>query len=427
MKKITIKGLDQTLLFEKINGLKVILLPYENRRDYYVNYTTKYGSVNLEFMNESDKNYYCSPKGTAHFLEHKMFEQEDGVDPFTFYSKTGTECNAGTSYTKTSYYIYGLNDINKNLNYLINCINSPYFTDENVEKEKGIIIQEINMYDDNPDWILEEETQKAIFKNHPIKYDIAGYSDTVNSITKEDLYKCYNAFYNPNNMFLVVSGKFDVDEVVDIIKNNEKLNTRNANINIKNKKIDEEKTVVKVNTEVFCDNISVNKATISFKISLDDIDDKYEFHLYLSAIISILFGSGSSFKEDMFKKGYASYIDCDRMFIDNFYIVEFYAELLNDDVSKLKDEILFRFKDFKVNEEELKRYIKVLISSIVVGSDDPRVFADSIISDLINFDTIIDNKFELIRKINYKRFNEIRNNLDISNNSIVVLKQNNKI
>ncbi|MDD6878909.1 MAG: pitrilysin family protein [bacterium] len=426
MKEIVLNGLDQSVFYDEINGLKVILIPFENRRDYYVNYTAKYGSINLDFIPKGESKYYNSPKGIAHFLEHKMFEQEDGIDPFVFYSKSGTECNAGTSYTKTSYYIYGLNNINENLNYLINCINSPYFTDENVEKEKGIIIQEIKMYDDNPDWILEETTQKAIFNNHPIKYDIAGYPETVSMITKEDLYKCYNTFYVPNNMYLVVSGKFNKDEIIDIIKNNEKLKNSLPSKEMKNKKIDEKKSVVKENEELYLDNVAVNKSTISFKISLRDIKDKYEFHMYLSAIISILFGAGSSFKEEMFKKGYASYIDCDKMLIDDFYIIEFYAELMSNDVKKIKEEIVDRLKNIEVKEEELKRYIKVLISSSVIGSDNPRVLADGIISDLINFNTIINDKIDLIRNMNFERFREIRKSIDLSNSSIVVLKAKNK-
>ena len=192
MKEIFLNGIDQTIYYEELkNGLKVVLIPILNKKDYYVNYTTKYGSINLDFIpNNSDK-VYKSPKGIAHFLEHKMFEQESGEDPFTFFSKTGTSSNAGTSYKNTSYYIYGMNALKENLNYLINFVNEPYFTDKNVEKEKGIIIEEIKMYDDNPDWILSEEIAKATFKTHPIRYDIAGYPETVNSITKEKLVRSF--------------------------------------------------------------------------------------------------------------------------------------------------------------------------------------------------------------------------------------------
>ena len=172
MKEIKLKGLDQSVFYEELsNGLKVILLPFENKTNYYINYTTKYGSINLDFIPNGSKKMYSSPKGIAHFLEHKLFEQEDGESPFEFYSKSGTASNEGTSYKRTSYYLLGVNKLEENLDYLISCVNKPYFTDSNVEKEKGIIIQELNMYMDNPDSVLTNEVPKATYKNHPIRYD----------------------------------------------------------------------------------------------------------------------------------------------------------------------------------------------------------------------------------------------------------------
>ena len=112
MKEIKLKGLDQSVFYEELsNGLKVILLPFKNKTNYYINYTTKYGSINLDFIPNGSKKMYSSPKGIAHFLEHKLFEQEDGESPFEFYSKSGTASNAGTSYKRTSYYLWGVNKL----------------------------------------------------------------------------------------------------------------------------------------------------------------------------------------------------------------------------------------------------------------------------------------------------------------------------
>ena len=418
MKKIVLKKLDQSVFVENLeNGLKVILIPMKSRGNYYVNYTAKYGSINLNFKKNGKP--YKSPKGIAHFLEHKMFEQENGEDVFDFYSKTGTECNAGTSYKKTSYYIYGVNNLNENLDYLITLVNSPYFTDENVEKEKGIIVQELKMYSDDPDWILSETLKKATYKNHSIKYDIGGYEDTVNSITKEDLYKCYEEFYKPGNMVLVISGNFNKDEIISIIKNNSALNMRKDKSKIVELKDEEPIKVVKEYQEIFHPSVNVPKIDINFKISIKDVKDKNLYVLYISALLSILFGNVSSFNEDVFKKGYASYVDCNRMIVDDLLIIEFYAE--GEKPKELLSEIIKRFKEESITEEEFNRFKKVSISSTVINSDKSQSLAECILSDYLNFDTICDDRIGIIKSMNFKDFNKIREELNVDNHATVFI------
>jgi len=421
MEKIALKKLDQDIFYEQLqNGLKVILIPSLEKNNYYISYTTKYGSVNLNFVPKGEKEMFNSQKGIAHFLEHKIFEQENGEDPFTFFSKSGTGCNAGTSYQKTSYFIYGINDLENNLDYLINFVNEPYFTDENVQKEKGIIIEEIKMYDDNHDWILTEEIQKSTFKNHPIRYDIAGYVDTVSSIAKEDLYKCYNTFYQPSNMILVVSGNFDKDRVLDIIKQNKSLNKKQDKEPIKQEKVDEQLEVFEKYKKINLNNVSIPKIAINIKISLNDVDDKYEYYMYVSSIVSILFGSSSAFKEKVLKNGYIHYITCDKMLVDDYLIIEFYAEGTKD--KQLLEEIIDTFKNVNIEHEQLERYKKVLIASTVMESDNVQGIAEAVISDYITWNKIIDDKIDLIRKMNLKELKKVKNSIDIDNNSTVVIE-----
>lgn len=423
MKKIELLGLDQNICYEELkNGLKVVLIPFKNKKNYYVNYFTKYGSVNLDFIPDDSGKVYNSPKGIAHFLEHKMFETESGEDPFAFFGKSGTDCNACTGYTSTCYYISGINNLEDNLNYLINYVNEPYFTDQNVEKEKGIIIEEIKMYDDDPDWILEEEIHKAVFYNHPIRYDIAGYADTVSSITKEDLYKCYEMFYQPSNMMIVISGNFDIDKIMDVINNNKKLNDREDKYEIKQVKQEEKDNVNEKYKEISCSKIVVPKIGIDFKISLKDIEDVYNYNIYVSSIIDLVFGSSSTFKEEIYKKGYASYIATNKLLMDEYLLVEFYIE--GNNPKEILNEILDRFKNYTISEEELTRYKKVLIASFVMNSDNVQGLADSIVGDYVNFGRIIDNKVDIVRNMNYKEFNKIRDELNIDNYSTIVLKNN---
>lgn len=419
MEQVKILGTDQELFVETLdNGLKVVLIPYENKNKYYASYTTKYGSVNLEFF-DKNKKLVSTNKGIAHFLEHKLFEVESGEDPFTFFSKTGTGCNAGTSYNKTSYYIYGINDLKKNLDFLIDFVNTPYFTDENVEKEKGIIIEEIKMYDDNPDWIITEEIQKSTFKNHPIRFDIAGYEDTVSAITKEELYQCYNMFYQPSNMILVVSGNFNIDEIMELIKNNKTLSLRTDKTKINTKKIKEPCTIINEFKEIKHPSIVVPKIAVDIKLSLDNIKDRYNYYLYVNALISILFGSCSTFKEEMLKKGYITYLNVGRMIVDDYLLLEFFAEgnKYKEFIEELKKCLLCT----KITKEEFERYKKVLIASIVIATDNVDEMASEIVEDYITWGKVIPNKTELVRNMDFKEFEKIRKNIDFSNIATVIL------
>ena len=200
--KIKLNELDMELYKEKLdNGLDVYLVPMLNKKNYYINYATRYGSEISEFIPAGKKEYVKVPDGVAHFLEHKMFEQEDGVDPFTFFSESGSDSNAATSYDSTQYICLGNKNFLENLKYLIHFVNSPYYTNENVEKEKGIIAEELNMYSDIPEYKLENKLRENIYKVNPRRVDIGGTVESINNITKEDLYLCYNNFYSPKICF----------------------------------------------------------------------------------------------------------------------------------------------------------------------------------------------------------------------------------
>ena len=221
MKEIDLCGLDQSVYYEKLdNGLEVYLIPFKNKKNYIMTYVTKFGSLYTTFVPYNGKEYITVPDGIAHFLEHKMFEQEDGIDPFTFASKSGTYSNASTDFNSTRYYFEGSKNFKENLNYLLDFVGSPYFTDTNVEKEKGIIAEEIKQYDDEIYWFMEKEIYKSLFHKDNHRIDIAGTVDTINKITKEDLYNTYYTYYQPSNMFLVVAGDFDKEEAIDIVRNN---------------------------------------------------------------------------------------------------------------------------------------------------------------------------------------------------------------
>lgn len=203
------------------SGLKIYLYPMKGFTTYYGMFGTKYGSIDNSFVDENNKTVNL-PEGIAHFLEHKLFESEDG-DAFTKYAETGAYSNAYTSFDRTCYLFSCSNRFYDNLKILLNFVRSPYFTKETVEKEQGIIGQEIRMYDDQPSWQVLFNMLGAMYVNHPVKTDIAGTVESISEITHSLLYDCYNRFYSLSNMFIVLAGDFDPDEVLDFIYKNLKV------------------------------------------------------------------------------------------------------------------------------------------------------------------------------------------------------------
>jgi predicted Zn-dependent peptidase len=213
-------NLQETLYYEVMdNGLHVYVLPKPGFQKTYATFATKYGSVDNHFKVEGESETRV-PDGIAHFLEHKMFEEPEG-DIFAKFASNGASANAFTSFDQTVYLFSATENIHENLETLINFVQNPYFTDQNVEKEKGIIGQEINMYQDNPDWRVYFGLIEAMYKVHPVHIDIAGTVESIGTITKEDLYTCYNAFYHPSNMLLFVVGGVDPEETMNLIRSNQ--------------------------------------------------------------------------------------------------------------------------------------------------------------------------------------------------------------
>ncbi|MGL5296825.1 MAG: EF-P 5-aminopentanol modification-associated protein YfmH, partial [Culicoidibacterales bacterium] len=221
MEKRYYETLQETLYYEKLaNGLQVYLLPKDEYNKTFATFSTHYGSVDNHFVPLESNQAIRVPDGVAHFLEHKMFESPTG-DVFQDFAKHGASANAFTSHDVTSYLFSCTSELETNLGLLLDFVQDPYFTSENVEKEKGIIGQEINMYEDNPDWRLYQKTLEQLYPQHPVGIDIAGTIDTISEITAETLYTCYHTFYHPNNMLLFVIGNFDVEQLIELIRENQ--------------------------------------------------------------------------------------------------------------------------------------------------------------------------------------------------------------
>lgn len=422
MNKLEFIGLDQDVYYEKLdNGLEVFLVPYDNKNNYTMHYLTKFGSIETEFVPYDSDKMIKVPDGIAHFLEHKMFEQEDGIDPFTFASKTGTYSNASTNYSCTRYYFEGNKAFKENLDYLLTFVGSPYFTDSNVEKEKGIIAEEIKQYDDNIDWFLDEELRKALLVYDKHRIDIAGTIESINTITKEDLYRTYYTFYQPSNMVLIVSGKFDIDEAIDVIKNNKVLNESKNIYPIVIKECNEPFKINKKKVQLTF-NIFNTKVAYGIKIPIGN-KDKLLLNLYLSLMLEIKFGSSSLFREELKKKKLITSFHVEKDLIDNYFLISIKATSNKPD--ELIKEIENAFKDIDITEEDINRVKKVWISSHVMASDDINSPVYIISSNLINYGRVIYNKLDVYKSLNKKDYIKMVKDIDFNNSSRVIVTPKN--
>jgi len=197
------------------SGLDIYVIPKDFATNYAV-FATKYGAIDNCFKLEGEESFHEVPDGIAHYLEHKMFENEDGVDTFSRFAKYGASANAYTSSTMTAYLFSCTNHLTENLEILLDYVSKPYFTPENVEKERGIIAQEIRMYEDNPGSAIYYNLLQAMYEKHQTRVDVAGTVESIGRITPELLYDCYYTFYNFSNMTLCVSGRTDMESVLAV-------------------------------------------------------------------------------------------------------------------------------------------------------------------------------------------------------------------
>lgn len=304
MEKISFDQLQEELYHEKMsNGLHVYILPKKGFNKTYATFTTKYGSVDNTFVPLGKDNFVKVPDGIAHFLEHKLFEKEDG-DVFQQFSKQGASANAFTSFTRTAYLFSSTSDVEKNLETLVDFVQDPYFSDKTVEKEKGIIGQEITMYDDNPDWRLYFGIIENLFQNHPVKIDIAGTIESISEITKEWLYECYNTFYHPSNMLLFIVGAVDPDKIMKQVKDNQAKKDYKEMPEIK-RKFEEEPLMAAEKKQVLQMNVQTSKCLVGMKALHVDQQgpEMLKNELTMNVLLDLLFGKSSENYYELYNDG----------------------------------------------------------------------------------------------------------------------------
>ncbi|HFG9165957.1 TPA: M16 family metallopeptidase, partial [Clostridioides difficile] len=405
MEKIVNDILKEEVYYEKLqNGLDVYFMPKRGFMKKYAILATNYGSNDLEFVPIGEDKKIRVNEGIAHFLEHKMFEQPDGGDAFDKFSKLGVNANAFTNFTMTAYLFSATENFYESLEHLIDYVQTPYFTDENVEKEKGIIAQEIKMYNDDPDWNVYFNCLKAMYVNYPARIDIAGTVDSIYKITKEELYKCYNTFYNPGNMALFVVGDLDVEKVIDVTKksNNYKVDRLSKSIE---RFYPEEPESVKEKEVIEKFPISMPMFNIGFKDSNVGLKGKelLRKEIVTDILVGMLFKKGSKLYEDLYMQGLIN---------ENFGAgfssqVDYAFSIIAGDSKepkKVKEIILDYIEKSKkegLSKEEFERTKKKKIGSFIKCFDSINFIGNSFISYVFKDINLLDY-LDIIKDITFE-------------------------
>lgn len=285
------------------SGLKVYIIPKKDYTQNYAIFGTHYGSVDSKFVVPGEKEMTDVPDGIAHYLEHKMFDQPDGSNVFDKFSKYGANANAFTSFNMTAYLFTATSNMKENLETLMDYVQSPHFTEESVQKEQGIIGQEIRMYDDNGDWKVFFNLLNCLYKEHPVKTEIAGTVESISHINADYLYKCYNTFYNLSNMTIVVAGDVEPHSIANIISNSVK---KNEPFNEEIKRIYPTEPT-EIASEYFEQSLSVS--TPLFMIGFKDTDTGYDGdkllkkNIEIEILLRLLFGKSSPLYKSLYEEG----------------------------------------------------------------------------------------------------------------------------
>ena len=359
-----IEVIDEEMFSGEINGLMTYVIPKKGYSKSFAMLTVRYGSNDIKFsIDENEMKEY--PLGIAHFLEHKLFEEKEG-NIFDRFALLGSSPNAYTNFNATAYYFTATNSFEANLELLIKFMFNPYFTKENVEKEKGIIEQEIKMYDDNPGFRVYFGALQSMYENHPIKNDIAGTVSSIKEITPDLLNQCYNTFYKPQNMILVVVGEVDIEKISSIA--NKLIPTNRGNVSFNKYNYKNKKGICKKQRNLKM-GLSIPNFIIGFKEELVNGENNLilKKKISMDIISKMFFSKSSDIYEVLYSKGLIN-----DSFEYEYTIQKEYSHFILGGESKdpvaVKDYInieLEKIKQSDINTIDFKRIKKVLIGSFI--------------------------------------------------------------
>lgn len=369
------------------SGLKIFVMPKENYSSSYAVFGTKYGSIDTKFKRSDSDEWITVPEGIAHFLEHKLFESED-LDAFARYAKTGASANAYTSFDKTCYLFQCSGNFEASLEILLDFVTHPYFTKETVEKEQGIIGQEITMYYDVAGWMSTFNLLRCLYKNHPVRIDIAGTVESIAQITDKLLYDCYNTFYNLNNMCLAVVGDVTPEQVLGVC---DKMLKKAEPLSIERSFEDEPREIACSYAEY---NLAMSMPVFSFgyKEECKELTQDLRKMIEVNILLEILAGDTSELYNKMFDNGLIN-----TSFSKEYFTGFGYEAILFDGESvnpqAVADEIKKAVASLKANgidDEQFENARRFLYGREIMEYNDIDAIANAVISAHFNGYSVFD-------------------------------------
>ena len=390
---------DSCLYCKHPSGLDIYIKEMEGFNSAFALFATKYGSINTRFRLRGEADYAEVPEGIAHFLEHKLFENED-CDAFEQYARTGANANAFTSFDQTAY-LFGCSEhFNDSLRILLNTVQNPYFTQETVDKEQGIIAQEIRMNDDNPGWRVFFGMLRAMFHNHPVRIDIAGTVESIREIDAELLYRCYNTFYNLHNMTLCIAGNVRAEEALAVC---DELLRPCEDHGLEQLYAEEPEDIVTAFTE---EHMPVGTPLFNFGFKLRPREGREAVRTALvsSMLLETLLGASSPFYNDALHEGLLnSEFDVDAPFYgDGYFVVSCGGETAQPEL--VRDRILQVLETAKregFDRETFERLKKVRYGDLIRSSNNVEASANGMMRSWMRGIGIFDDA-QLLASVTYE-------------------------
>ena len=423
MKKIKISGAGEYIYEHQMaNGFKIYMWPYTSAKETYMTLTVKYGSVHTKFA--IGKNNYEVPNGLAHFLEHIKFNENDNLTAHEYFTKMGSYTNAYTTYDHTSYEVICTSNIDKNLEHLLYFVYNPFFKESLIEKEKPIIVEESKMMQKNPYNMGYQRLLNNLFSGNNKRFLVTGSEDDINSITMDDVMNVYNNFYVPDNMFLVVTGNFNPE---DIINNCNQFFEKREYSNFKAKVvIPDESDKVQKNNDTLAVNINKPKSMVALKINKDKFPkcDRLHLSILINILLSINFSVTSSFYDRLLSKGTIDYLETRCSIEENHLCI--FVEASGDNPDKIANEIRKKFKKLTFDKKDFLRKNKTYIAAAILGYDDVNEVNNNIRMDIMKYNRIVNEYSDILKSINASDGEKIVESIkayDVTSLSLVPIKK----
>lgn len=423
MKEIKLNKLKETIYYDKCdNGLEIYMWVKESSNYYYATFSTRFGSVDTSFKINGKE--YNVNNGIAHFLEHINFNESDGSLAEDYFTKKGTAVNAFTTYNVTSYEIYGSSDIYEDVGHLLDFVQDKCITNDIVENEKQIIIEELNMDKSNMNRKMYYEENKAIYHNNKKKYEITGSEEDINAMNKKDLELVYDTFYQPNNMFIIITGSFNPYKMSSIIKENQ----RKKKFKLHDYKIIRQKEDVTVKKEqvYLKEEVAIPKISLCYKMSRKRFKEynNYILSLYLDIIFNANFGPTSNLKEDLLEKELIYSLSYNIDVDDDLIVIKLSSQTNypNEVINILQEYI----EKLNITEDRLKRRKKCNMASLIMGLDDIEYINNLILEDIIKYNKINNDAYNICQKIDIDIANKIIKHIDLNNCSQLIMDSKGK-